>query len=100
MPDQFGGNTSIIFSDHVPYHECADGSKVYKLTHAPFGSFGYASILAESEVVDSGSMEKHWGKIMRMIARFGMMVPVPWDYTTYYVKFDRNGTEIPLATCA
>ena len=100
MPDQFGGNTTVIFSDHVPFHKCADGSKVYKLTHAPFGSFGYASILAESETVDSSSMERHWGKIHRMIMRFGMLVPVPWDYTTYYVKFDRTGTQIPLATCS
>lgn len=96
---RFGSNTTVIFSDHVPYIQCANGDRVYKLTHAPFGSFGYASILAESEVVDSSSMEKHWGKIMRMIMRFGMLIPVPWDYTTYYVKISRRGTELPLATC-
>lgn len=96
----FGSKTKIIFSDHVPYLQCANGDRVYKLTHAPFGSFGYASILRESEVVDSSSMEKHWGKIVRMIMRFGMLIPVPWDYTTYYVKFSRAGTEIEIATCA
>lgn len=93
----FGGSTKILYSDKLPYTTCADGSRVYRLTHAPFGSFGYASILSDSETVDSNSMEEHWGKIVRMIVRFGMIVPVPWDYTTYYVKFEKE--QLQLATC-
>lgn len=93
----FGGDTKILYSDKVPYSTCADGSRVYRLTHAPFGSFGYASILSDSETVDSDSMESHWGKIHRMIVRFGMLIPVPWDYTTFYVKFEKDSLQ--LATC-
>lgn len=93
----FGANTKVIYSDKVPFTTCADGSRVYMLTHAPFGSFGYASILSDSEIVGSSSMEEHWGRIHRMIVRFGMLIPAPWDYTTFYVKFERENLE--LTTC-
>lgn len=84
------GDTNIIFSKSVPFTTCADGSRVYRLTHAPIGSFGYASILSDSETVNSSSMESHWGVIHRIIVRFGMLIPVPWDYTTIYVKIERQ----------
>jgi len=91
------GDTSIILSKNVPYTECADGSRVYALTHAPVGSFGYASILSDSETVNSSSMETHWGVIHRIIVRFGMLIPIPWDYTTIYVKIKRE--QIEYDTC-
>ena len=94
----FGTRTTLEPSDHVPFTECADGSRVYAVTHAPYGSFGYAAIMAESETVDSNSIEDHWSRIHRMISRFGMVIPVPWDYTTHYIRIKRD--VMPLETCA
>ena len=93
----FGSNTTIESSKFVPFVTCADGSRVYAVTHAPYGSFGYAAIMAESEVVDSGSIEDHWSRIHRMITRFGMIIPVPQDYTTHYIRIERD--IMPLAPC-
>lgn len=93
----FGTNTKIIYSDYVPYTKCANGDKIYKIPHFPIGSFGYASILAASEVVDSKSIENHWGEIHRMVVRFGMVIPTPWDITNYYVRIKSNPLPLALA---
>jgi hypothetical protein len=87
----FGSNTKVVFSDHVPFRVLADGRIAYAITHAPFGSFGYASMLAVSEVVSSDAIVDHWARVQRMIMRYGMVIPQQWDYTTIWVVFDETG---------
>lgn len=90
-------NIRIEFSPFVPYQLCPDNTKVYTVPVFPEGVFGYASLVAHMEQIETNANIDHYSFAERLILKYAMGIADPTDYLNFKMKFTLPA--IPTTTC-
>lgn len=87
----------VMFSRFVPWKDCGDGTRVYTAPAFPMGAFGYASLVAHMETINTDANLKHFSFAQRLILKYAMGIADPTDFLNFKMKF--TSPDVELDTC-